>query len=311
MTHSPLRIVFAGTPDFSVASLAELYASTHELLWVYTQPDAVSGRGKQFRASPVKMFAESNGIACEQPRKLGVQEAQALVDQRVDVLVVVAYGQIVPASVLAAPRLGCINVHGSLLPRWRGAAPLQRAILAGDSTFGVCVMQMDRGLDTGPVYIRAPLSVDSTSVTAGELSVTMAHEGARLLLRVLADPSAFPLQKQSERGVCYAHKISKDEALIDWTRSSVCIDRHVRAFNPWPMAYSFLNGSRIRVASVFLEDGLTSGERPGTVLDVGPTGVLVACQKGLVRITKLQFPGKKMQVSSQHLIKKGMVFTTP
>ena len=295
MSVSPLRIVFAGTPEFSLPSLEALADSYHELLWVYTQPDAVRGRGKKLTPSPVKSFAQSRGIACEQPVKLSKVDAQALIDHKVDVLVVVAFGQIVPPSVLAAPRFGCINVHGSSLPRWRGAAPVQRAIQAGDPTFGVCIMQMDKGLDTGPVYLDLPVDADAGTVTAGELSRDMAVRGAHALLQVLEDPGGYPLQKQVEEGVCYAHKVTKAEALLDWSKPAGVLARHIRAFNPWPMAYSFLSGQRIRVAFAKALDAEVSAAVPGTIVAVDEAGVKVACGQGVLCITTMQFPGKLMQ----------------
>ena len=309
MSASPLRIVFAGTPDFSLPSLEAIAGSHHELLWVYTQPDAVRGRGKKLAPSPVKAFAQRHNIACEQPSKLNKVDAQSLIDHNVDVLVVVAYGQIVPPSVLAAPRFGCINVHGSSLPRWRGAAPVQRAIQAGDTTFGVCIMQMDKGLDTGPVYLDVPLGVDADTITAGELSSAMAITGAQALLQVLDDLDAYPLQDQVEEGVCYAHKVTKEEALIDWSKPATVIERHIRAFNPWPLADSFLSEQRIRIAFARAIDVQVPDSLPGTILAVDEEGVKVACGQGVLCIATMQFPGKVMQgVTSKLGLSEGAVF---
>jgi len=275
-----------GTPDFAVPTLVALVEAGHEVACVYTQPPRPGGRrGKELTPSPVQREAERRGIAVRYPVSLRSVEAQEqFAALNADIAVVAAYGLILPQAVLDAPRHGCLNVHGSLLPRWRGAAPVQRAILAGDTETGVGIMRMERGLDTGPVLLEGRTPIDSK--TAGELTDELARMGAGLMVRVLADLATFPEVPQPEAGVTYAHKIDKAEARIDWTRSAVEIERQVRAFNPAPGAFFELDGERCKVLAAEVAAG--SG-RPGTVLDDALT---VACGDGALRLARLQRAGR-------------------
>jgi len=275
-----------GTPDFAVPTLVALVEAGHEVACVYTQPPRPGGRrGKELTPSPVQREAERRGIAVRHPVSLRSVEAQEqFAALNADIAVVAAYGLILPQAVLDAPRHGCLNVHGSLLPRWRGAAPVQRAILAGDAETGVGIMRMERGLDTGPVLLEGRTAVDRK--TAGELTDELAAMGAGLMVRVLADLAAFPEVPQPEDGVTYAHKIDKAEARIDWTRSAVEIERQVRAFNPAPGAFFELDGERCKVLAAEVAAG--SG-RPGTVLDDALT---VACGDSALRLARLQRAGR-------------------
>jgi len=269
-----------------VPTLVALVEAGHEVACVYTQPPRPGGRrGKELTPSPVQREAERRGIAVRYPVSLRSVEAQEqFAALNADIAVVAAYGLILPQAVLDAPRHGCLNVHGSLLPRWRGAAPVQRAILAGDTETGVGIMRMERGLDTGPVLLEGRTPIDSK--TAGELTDELARMGAGLMVRVLADLATFPEVPQPEAGVTYAHKIDKAEARIDWTRSAVEIERQVRAFNPAPGAFFELDGERCKVLAAEVAAG--SG-RPGTVLDDALT---VACGDGALRLARLQRAGR-------------------
>jgi len=280
-----MRIVFMGTPDFAVPTLGALIAAGHEVMAVYSQPPRPAGRGKKLQPSPVHLAAEAAGIAVLTPVSLkGEAEQAVFAAHHADVAVVAAYGLILPPAVLAAPRHGCLNVHGSILPRWRGAAPVQRAILAGDAETGVTIMQMERGLDTG-----AMLSVVRTPVdgkTAGDLTTELATAGAQAMVAVLADLAGHPPVAQPEDGVTYAAKIDKAESRLDFARSAIELERCVRAFAPAPGAFFELDGERYRVLAADVVDG--TGE-PGTVLDDALT---VACGTGAVRPTLLQRAGR-------------------
>lgn len=291
-----LRVVFAGTPDFALPSLQVLHGSNVELLWVYTTPDAVAGRGQRLRPSSVKRYALEHDIPCFQPSRLGSEEAKALQEAAVDVLVVVAYGKIVPQGVLDAPRYGGINVHGSVLPRWRGAAPIQRAILAGDESFGVSIMQMDAGLDTGPVYKVATLSGARDS--AGVLSEKLAQLGADTLLEVLGGLDAYQPVVQPATGSSYAAKIQKQEALLDWSLSAQQLSRCVRAYNPWPMAFFFVGDDRVRVLSAYLVHDHKHSNQVGSIVAITEGGVDVACGVGVLRLELLQLSGKKPKLAT-------------
>jgi len=287
-----MNIVFAGTPDFSVPALQALLDSPHNVVAVYTQPDRPSGRGRKTRASPVKQLAQLHDIAVFQPVSFKSAEThQALAALQPDLMVVIAYGLILPAAVLALPRLGCVNVHASLLPRWRGAAPIQRAILAGDKETGVCLMQMDAGLDTGPVLASTRCAIQADD-SAGRLHDRLAQQGAQLLSDNLAaiEQSALEPRQQDEALACYASKLEKAEARINWTMAADEILRCIQAFNPWPVAETRYGDRQLRIWDARLIAG-EADALPGTVLVADKEGIEVACGKGLLQILKLQLPG--------------------
>jgi methionyl-tRNA formyltransferase len=293
--ETSLRIVFAGTPEFSLPCLAACRASGAAVVAVYTQPDRPAGRGRKLTPSPVKQAALDAGIAVEQPESLkDVAAREQLAAYAPDLMVVVAYGLILPRKVLAIPRLGCWNVHASLLPRWRGAAPIQRAILAGDSESGVDLMQMEAGLDTGPVLLekRTPIHADDTG---GSLHDRLSQLGAEVLAeglrRVLAGES-LAATAQPEAGVTYAHKLDKAEARLDFSRPTRELELQVRAFDPWPVAEGEIAGETLRVWSARALD-IDHHAAPGSVLAAGRDGIDVACGAGALRITALQRAGGK------------------
>ena len=288
----PLRIVFAGTPEFAAEHLKALLDSPYEIVAVYTQPDRPAGRGQKLMPSPVKQLALEHHIPVLQPPTLRAPEAQAeLAALKPDLLVVVAYGLILPQVVLDIPRLGCINSHASLLPRWRGAAPIQRAIEAGDSESGVTVMRMEAGLDTGPMLLKSvtPISADDTG---GSLHDRLAKLGPPAVIEAIAGLAAGTLQGevQDDSLATYAHKLNKDEARIDWNRPAVELERVIRAFNPWPICHSTLNGEALKVLAATLADA--QGE-PGQILAASKDGLIVGCGAGALCLTRLQLPGGK------------------
>lgn len=296
-----LRIAFMGTPEFAARSLAAITGAGHEVVRVYTQPPRPAGRGQELRKSPVHQLAEAFGIEVMTPERF--READVLADFAsldLDVACVVAYGQILPKEALDAPRLGCLNLHASLLPRWRGAAPIQRAIQAGDEVTGVQIMQMEEGLDTGPVLMSeiVPIAPDDT---AGSLHDTLMETGAELWPRTLAALERGSLQAvpQSEDGVTYAKKITSAEARIDWTRPAGEVCDHIRGLSPFPGAWFTLSTAKgeVRVKVHFAEPEKGEGE-PGEVLD---DGLLVACGRGAVRLTRLQREGKGMMGADEFL----------
>ncbi len=294
MTTS-LKIIFAGTPEFAAVALnALLEEGRHEIRAVYTQPDRPAGRGRKLRASPVKEMALAHGLPLRQPSTLKEPEQQrSLRELGVDLMVVVAYGLLLPPPVLDAPRLGCINIHASLLPRWRGAAPIQRAILAGDRETGVSIMQMDEGLDTGPVLHQVVTPIRPGD-TAGTLHDRLASLGAQALLDTLdriMEGSARPVP-QEEAAATYAPKIEKQEAVLDWNASAEELDRRVRAFNPWPVAQTTWKGKVLRIWQA--EPLAEMPDAPaGTVVRAGKEGIDVATGNGMLRITRLQGAGGK------------------
>ncbi|SNS80133.1 methionyl-tRNA formyltransferase [Sphingopyxis indica] len=285
-----MRIAFMGTPPFAVPTLAALHAAGHDIAAVYTQPPRPAQRGKKLQKSAVHLWAEAHGLPVRTPKSLKDAEAQAeFAALDLDVAVVAAYGLILPRPILDAPRDGCLNVHGSILPRWRGAAPVQRAILAGDTETGVTIMQMDAGLDTGGMRRVGRTPVDGKS--AGDLTDELADMGAALMVEVLGDLPAFPPEPQPEAGVTYAAKIDKSEARLDFLVSAVQVERQIRAFNPAPGAFFELEGERFKLlaAEVIHPADTTPGAAPGVTLDDALT---IACNPGAIRATRVQRAGK-------------------
>lgn len=290
----PLRIIFAGTPDFAARHLDALLSSEHQVVGVFTQPDRPAGRGKKLMPSPVKMLACEKEIPVFQPASLRPPENQLLVaDLKADVMVVVAYGLILPKAVLDMPRLGCINVHGSLLPRWRGAAPIQRSLWAGDKQTGVTIMQMDVGLDTGDMLYKlaCDITAEDTSATLYDKLANLGPTGLLETLNQLANGTIQP-EVQDETQVSYAEKLSKEEARIDWSLSAAQLERCIRAFNPWPMSWISIDEQPIKIWRASVIDKPTSAV-PGTILEVGKLGIQVATAEGILNIEELQPPGKK------------------
>jgi methionyl-tRNA formyltransferase len=281
-----MRIVFMGTPEFSVAALDALQDAGHEICAVYSQPPRPAGRGKKLRPSPVQARAEALGLEMRQPVSLkDPAEQAAFAALEAEVAVVVAYGLLLPQAILDAPRRGCLNIHASLLPRWRGAAPIHRAIMAGDAQTGVCIMQMDAGLDTGPVLSREALTIAATETT-GALHDRLATLGARLIVDTLAQLEDLHPEPQPEDGVTYAHKIDKAEARVDWSRPAVEVDRLIRGLSPFPGAWTEAAGARVKLLGSRVAEGAAA---PGALLG----GFTVACGSGAVEITRAQREGKK------------------
>jgi len=297
-----LRIIFAGTPDFAARHLDALLSSEHEIVGVFTQPDRPAGRGKKLMPSPVKVLAEEKGLPVFQPASLRQPENQQLVAElNADVMVVVAYGLILPKAVLDMPRLGCINVHGSLLPRWRGAAPIQRALWAGDAQTGVTIMQMDVGLDTGDMLYKlaCPVTPEDTSATLYDKLAGLGPQGLIETLQQLAQGSAQP-QVQDEELVTYAEKLSKDEARMDWSLSAEQLERCIRAFNPWPMSWFLVDEQPVKVWKASVLPSSTQAE-PGTIVEASKSGIQVATAEGILNLESLQPAGKKA-MSAQDLL---------
>ncbi len=300
---TPLRLAFLGAPDFAVATLAALLDAGHEVACVYSQPPRPAGRGHKLRKAAVHAFAEQHGLPVRTPASLrDADEQAAFAALGLDAAVVVAFGQILPRAILEAPRLGCLNVHASLLPRWRGAAPIQRAILAGDPESGITIMLMDEGLDTGPMLLReaVPLAADETGES---LHDRLAALGARLIVPALdgLNDGGLPILPQPVEGVTYAAKLSREEARLDWRSPAHRLERQVRAFTPWPGAFFEHEGARIKVLATEWEErpgSLPAGATPGTVLDDRLT---VACGAGVLRPTLLQRPGKAAMGSAELL----------
>ncbi|CAJ1767391.1 Methionyl-tRNA formyltransferase [Aeromonas jandaei] len=289
-----LKLIFAGTPDFAARHLAALLSSDHEVVAVYTQPDKPAGRGQKLTASPVKELALAHNLPVYQPASLRKEEAQAeLAALGADLMVVVAYGLILPKVVLDTPRLGCINVHGSLLPRWRGAAPIQRSIWAGDAETGVTIMQMDVGLDTGAMIrkVTCPIATDETSAS---LYDKLAELGPQALVDTIDAMAAgdTTAEVQDDALANYAEKLSKEEARIDWSMDAAAIERCIRAFNPWPISWFEVADQTVKVWQAAVIDS-DHGQRAGTLLKADKQGIDIATGKGVLRLLTLQPPGKK------------------
>jgi methionyl-tRNA formyltransferase len=298
---APLKIIFAGTPDFAARHLDALLASEHQVVGVFTQPDRPAGRGNKLTSSPVKVLAQAHDIPVFQPKSLKPEENQHLVDDlQADIMVVVAYGLILPKAVLAMPRLGCINVHGSLLPRWRGAAPIQRSLWAGDTETGVTIMQMDVGLDTGDMLhkLSCPITAKDTSASLYEKLAQLGPQGMLLTLDLLASGNARP-EVQDEALVSYAEKLSKEEARLDWSLSAAQLERCIRAFNPWPMSYFMIEEQPVKVwqATVLPHQN----KQPGEIVHADKQGIQIATADGVLNLVSLQPAGKKA-MSAQDLL---------
>jgi methionyl-tRNA formyltransferase len=297
-----LRIAFAGTPDFAVPTLRALADSPHAVVGVLTQPDRPAGRGRALKAGPVKQLAQELGLPLSQPAQLQSAHARAALDSWApDALVVVAYGLILPAAVLALPRLGCFNIHASLLPRWRGAAPIQRALLAGDPQTGITIMQIEPGLDTGPILAQQNVPIDP-QINSRQLHDRLAQLGAGLMMLTLgqAEGGQLRAQPQTNQGVTYAAKIDKTEARIDWWRSAIELDRQVRAFNPWPVAETEWKGQQLRIweahaaADVRVAGAHDDFAQPGNILGLEGEQLLVQCGQGRLALIKLQLAGRRI-----------------
>lgn len=311
-----LNLVFAGTPDFAAEILQALLKSSHTILGVLTQPDRPSGRNQSLKKSPVKQLAEREHISLYQPMSLKqLDEQTRLLLTHADCLIVAAYGLILPVPVLSLPKLGCLNVHASLLPRWRGASPIQQAILAGDALTGVTIMQMDAGLDTGDILTLSPCTIELHE-TAETLQHRLASLGIKALLETLdaLELEQVVPQKQNEEQASYAAKISKQEAKIDWLSSALQIDRQIRAFNPWPVAFSTINQKVVRIFSASAIENSTADTTAdplpsGLILRAGKEGIDVATGSGILRIVEMQFPGGKRLSVANILNAKAALFS--
>ncbi|MGB3725661.1 MAG: methionyl-tRNA formyltransferase [Glaciecola sp.] len=293
-----MRIIFAGTPDFAATHLDALLNSKHEVVAVYTQPDRPAGRGKKLQASAVKQLALENDIAVYQPTTLKTDlAAEELAELNADIMIVVAYGIILPTAILTAPKYGCVNVHGSILPLWRGAAPIQRSLWAGDAETGVTIMQMDEGLDTGDILSIETLPINASD-TSASLYSKLADLGPKALLNALDNFDTISPVKQNDEQATYAAKLSKQEAYLDWQLSATQLERNIRAFNPWPVAWFTYNEKPVKVWQAEVVNNSQSAE-PGTILQFDKHGLQVQCSDGVLAITQLQMAGKKSQAVSQ------------
>jgi len=289
-----LKIIYAGTPEFAVQALESLLESGHQVLAVYTQPDRPAGRGRKLQPSPVKSCALRHELAVYQPESFSEpSDLEQLAGFQADLMIVAAYGLLLPESVLNTPRLGCINIHASLLPRWRGAAPIQRAILAGDDETGITIMQMDKGLDTGDMLASASVPI-GTNCTAADLHDQLRSLGADLLVDTLGRLEAGELEarRQDNSRATYADKLSKQEARIDWNQDAETIQRQVRAYVPWPVSFTQLQGESLRIWGASIDDTHRSSG-PGEVIDHNQDGLFVSCRDSVLKITEMQIAGKK------------------
>ncbi|WP_241613506.1 methionyl-tRNA formyltransferase [Rosenbergiella epipactidis] len=306
-----LKIIFAGTPDFAAKHLEVLLNSPYQVVGVFTQPDRPAGRGKKLMPSPVKVLAEAHGLPVFQPESLRNAEQQQLVaDLNADVMVVVAYGLILPANVLEMPKLGCLNVHGSLLPAWRGAAPIQRALWAGDTQTGVTIMQMDVGLDTGDMLLKVscPILPQDTSASLYDKLAELGPQALLDSLHQLSQNTLVP-EKQDDSLATYAHKLSKEEARIDWNLPAITLERCIRAFNPWPFSYFVISDQNIKV---WRASAIASDEKfiPGTIISAAKSGIQVATGEGILNLEIMQPAGKK-PMSTQDLLNSRQEWFTP
>lgn len=295
---SPLRIVYAGTPEFAVPALLSLLKANYDVCAVYTQPDRPAGRGRKLQPSPVKKIATEWNIPVCQPSSLKEETAQqALQAHQADVMVVAAYGLILPPAVLQAFPFGCINIHASLLPRWRGAAPIHRAILAGDTETGITIMQMDKGLDTGDMLLKVTCPI-ATGMNADQLHDQLADLGSDAILETLSllEKNALQPEPQNDDESCYAAKLEKSEALINWQHPAAELARQVNAFNPWPVAETYLQGKRLRIweaSAIASKAAAKNDQKPGDIINTSTSGIDVLTSDGMLRLHKIQLPGKK------------------
>jgi methionyl-tRNA formyltransferase len=307
-----MRLIFAGTPAFAAAALDALAEAGHDIALVLTQPDRPAGRGMKLTPSAVKQAAQARGLPVFQPTSLKPAEAQAALRAvAAEVMVVAAYGLILPQAVLDIPRRGCLNIHASLLPRWRGAAPIQRAILAGDEVTGITIMQMDAGLDTGAMLLKAAVPIDDED-TAGSLHDTLARVGAASIVEALARLDEITPQAQDEALATYAAKLTKEEARLNWSQPAMELARAVRAYNPVPGAHTLLDGQMVKIWQATSLASNTSGGSPGEVLATGERGIVVACGEGTLNIAELQLAGGKRMTAAAlvagHALQPGRLF---
>ncbi len=301
-----MRLIFAGTPEFAAIALGALISAGHDIVLVLTQPDRPAGRGLKLVPSAVKKVSQKHGLRVEQPLTLKNENARTLIAAaHADAMIVAAYGLMLPKDILTLPRLGCINIHASMLPRWRGAAPIQRALLAGDAATGVCIMRMEAGLDTGPVYACERVAIAARD-TAATLATRLAAVGARLLVATIAalESGAAVATPQAAAGVSYARKLEKQEALIDWSACAAELDRRVRAFVPWPVAETRWRGAQLRlheaeplaaaVAAAAVDGAAGAPAAPGTILSASSAGIEVATGAGVLRLTRVQPAGRRI-----------------
>ena len=314
--NSPLRIVFAGTPEFAASSLAALLSQSHQVVAVYTQPDRPAGRGRKLTQSPVKQLALQHQLPVYQPQNFKTEQAVSeLAALQPDLMIVAAYGLLLPQTVLSLPRLGCINVHASLLPRWRGAAPIHRALLAGDQQTGITIMQMDAGLDTGAMLYKRSTDILPDD-TAGSLHDRLARLGAEALIESLTAliQGQLVAEKQDNSQACYAAKLQKEEGRIDWSAPAPQLALQVRGLNPWPVAFCLLNAETLRIWQAEADTTVETTAKPGTLTSIHKDSLEVATGQGVLKLTNIQLPGKRAQpvsalLNGQHPFTPGMRFS--